>query len=112
LSQNIYSPNNEEEPWHLPATQLNVAARYRTMEDKLALKGELFVQNGLHYRDLQGNKDKLNALFDLSLGAEYTITKNFNVFFEANNLFANRRQRWFRYPTFGANVLGGITARF
>lgn len=112
LSQNIYSPKNQDKAWHLPATEFNLAANYLTMRDKLTLKGELFVQNGVNYIDLQNNQDKLNALFDLSLGAEYNITKHFNVFFEANNLVSNRRQRWYRYPTFGINFLAGVTARF
>ena len=112
LSQNFYSPRNQEEAWHLPATEFNIGAQYLTLRDKLLLKGELYIQNGVHYVDLQGNQDKLNALFDISLGAEYTIKKDIGVFIELNNLVSNKRQRWFRYPTYGANFLAGVVAKF
>ena len=112
LGQNFYSLDNEEKAWHLPALDFNAGARYTTLEEKLTLKAELFVQNGVPYRDLQGNVDNLNGLFDLNLGAEYQINKNFGLFFDLNNLVSNKRERWFRYPTYGLNILGGITAKF
>ena len=59
-----------------------------------------------------GEADNLNGLFDLSLGAEYQATENIGIFFQLNNLANNRRQRWANYPTYGINILGGITARF
>ncbi len=112
LGQSIYDPRNEEKAWHLPIFNTNFSARYTTLEDKLSLKGELFIENGVPYRDNQGNVDNLNGLFDLSLGAEYHINKNVGVFLEANNLASNKRQRWHNYPTYGFNLLGGITAKF
>ena len=112
LGFNVYDMENEEKPWHLPALELNIGGSYLMLEEKLKLKAELFIQNGVPYRDLQGNVDNLNALTDLSVGAEYQFANNFGVFLDANNLLANKRERWFRYPTFGINVLGGITARF
>ncbi|MEM1323000.1 MAG: hypothetical protein AAGG75_22230 [Bacteroidota bacterium] len=112
LGQNFFSLENEEKAWHLPALDFNVGARYKTLEDKLTLKGELFIENGVPYRDLQGNVDNLNGLFDLNLGAEYQISENIAAFFDLNNIASNKRQRWFRYPTYGLNIMGGITARF
>ncbi len=112
LSQSFFDPNNQEEAWHLPAFETNLSVRYLTLKDKLTLKGELFAQNGVNYVDLQGTQDNLNGLFDFNLGGEYQVTKNFSVFFDANNLLNNKRERWFRYPTYGINILGGLTARF
>jgi hypothetical protein len=48
----------------------------------------------------------------LSLGGELFFSKNVGVFFDANNLLNLKRERWYNYPTFGLNILGGITARF
>jgi hypothetical protein len=31
---------------------------------------------------------------------------------DVNNLLNQKRQRWENYPTFGMNILGGISARF
>lgn len=112
VSQNIYSPKNEEKAWHLPALTVNVGAKYRTDDNKLMVKGDFFLENGVPYLDSNGEAQNLNALFDISLGAEYYISKNFGLFMQLNNLANNKRQRWQRYPVYGLNALFGITARF
>ena len=112
LSQSFFDLSNEEEAWHLPAFETNLSVRYLTLKDKLTLKGELFAENGVNFRTIQGSTGKLNGLFDFNLGAEYQVTKNFSLFFDANNLLNNERERWFRYPIYGINILGGLTARF
>jgi len=112
LGQSIFNPENEEKAWHLPIFNTNFSARYTTLGDKLTLKGELFIENGVPYRDNQGNVGNLNGLFDLNVGAEYSIGKNIGIFLDLNNIASNKRQRWFRYPTYGFNVMGGVTARF
>ena len=113
ITQNIYGDLAvNEEAWHLPATELNVTATYVTLEDKLRLKGELYIENGVPYLNDEGVADNLNGLFDLSVGADYQVTKNFGAFLNLNNIASNKRQRWYRYPTYGINVLGGIKLRF
>lgn len=112
VSQNVFSPKNEEKAWHLPALTVNVGAKYTTLEDKLTVRGEFFLENGVPYLNSNNEADNLNALFDVSVGADYFFTKNIGAFINIYNLANNRRQRWQRYPTFGLNALFGITARF
>ena len=112
IGSNVYSLNNQEKAWHLPALEVNVGLAYTTLEDKLRLRADLFVENGVPYINDIGETDNLNGLFDLSLGADYQLAKNFGMFFQLNNLASNKRQRWANYPTYGINILGGITARF
>ena len=111
-AQNIYNLEKEDKPWHLPALEINFGARYTTLDDKLTLKADAYFENGVPYRDEQGVVDNLNALFDISVGGHYRFSENFGIFLDLNNLASNNRQRWFRYPTYGLNILGGITARF
>lgn len=112
IGQNIYNLEKEDKPWHLPALEANIGLRYTTLEDKLTLKANAFIENGVPYRDEDGVVGNLNGLFDISVGAHYRFSKNFGAFLDVNNLANNKRQRWFRYPTYGINILGGITARF
>lgn len=112
IGSNVYSLNNQEKAWHLPALEVNLGVTYMLLEDKLRLKGELFVENGVPYINDAGEADNLNGLFDLSFGADYRFSENFGIFFQLNNLANNKRQRWANYPTYGINILGGITARF
>ncbi|TXB61593.1 hypothetical protein [Phaeodactylibacter luteus] len=112
FSQNIYDLDNEEKPWHLPALTVNVGGRYTTLENKLTVRGDFFLENGVPFVNAEGEADNLNALFDVSLGAEYYFSERFGGFVQLNNLANNRRERWFRYPTFGINALAGIMVRF
>lgn len=112
LTQNFYDPTEEEKVWHLPALELNIGAQYTTLEDKLQVKGELYIENGVPFVNREGEADNLNGLFDVSVGAEYYFTEKFGGFVNIYNLANNRRERWFRYPTFGLNALAGISVRF
>ncbi|MEL6639310.1 MAG: hypothetical protein AAFW73_13745 [Bacteroidota bacterium] len=112
VGQNIYNLEKEDKPWHLPALVVNLGLRYRTFEDRLTLKANAFIENGVPYLTPEGVADNLNALFDLSVGAHYRFSQNFGAFLDLNNLASNNRQRWFRYPVYGINILAGVTARF
>ena len=114
VSQNIYSPKIQEKAWHLPATEVNVQAVYTSLDGKLKGTAQMFLQDGVATTTsfIPGRYENLNTLFDLSLGGEYWFVKNFGVFLQLNNLLDNTRYRWYFYPTYGINVLGGITFRF
>lgn len=112
FAQSIYTLNNEERAWHLPAFSVNAGARYTSEDKRLLAKVDFFLENGVPYRDLNDEIKTLNALFDISLGAEYFFSKNVGGFFQLNNLANNRRQRWQRYPTLGLNAMFGVTVRF
>ena len=108
----VYNLDNQEKAWHLPALSLNVGAQYTMMEEQLSLKAELFIENGVPFRNAAGEAENLNGLIDISVGAEYFFSENVGAFVQINNLANNRRQRWQHYPTFGMNALIGISALF
>lgn len=112
LTQNFYSMEREEKPWHLPSITLNTAAIYTLNEEGLQLRADLFLQNGVPYRTSEGEVANLNALFDISLSGEYRITENIGLWAQLNNLANNKRQRFAQYPTIGFNVLAGASVRF
>ena len=85
VTQNIYSPKNQAKAWHLPNLNVNITATYLTLEDKLRLKAELYIENGVPFLDENGTADNLNGLFDLSFGADYQLAKNFGIFLNLNN---------------------------
>jgi hypothetical protein len=117
VSQNVYQKAKEIAAWGLPSLDINVGAKYTIINDPetntvASVKAGLFVQNGVNFINKAKQADRLNGLFDLSLGGELFFSKNVGVFFDANNLLNLKRERWYNYPTFGLNILGGITARF
>lgn len=112
FSQSFFDLDNQEKAWHLPALSVNLGGRYTTMEDKLTLKADFFLENGVPYVNEDGEADNLNALFDISVGADFFFSDNFGGFLQINNLANNKRERWFRYPVFGINAMAGVTVRF
>lgn len=112
FSQHVYSMHSQEKPWHLPSLTLQASAAYTGLIENLTLKSELFVQNGVPVRGLDGQAKNLNALLDLSFSGKYQLSENISAFAQVNNVLNNRWQRWQYYPTYGLNVLAGLQARF
>ncbi|NJO86543.1 MAG: hypothetical protein HC821_00145 [Lewinella sp.] len=112
LIQNFFTLDREEKPWHLPSFSFNTTAIYTLADPGIQLRADLFLENGLPYQLADGSAANLNALFDLSLGAEYKLTDKFGAWVQLNNLANNKRQTFVQYPTIGFNALGGISLRF
>ncbi|NND04781.1 MAG: hypothetical protein HKN87_00255 [Saprospiraceae bacterium] len=109
---NIYDTKNAAEAWYLPQLQANVGVAYLAFDQKLRLKADVFVNDPVPFEDDLPFGEEPNLLLDVSLGADFFFTENVGLFLHLNNLAANNYRRWYNYPTYGLNVLGGITARF
>jgi hypothetical protein len=55
---------------------------------------------------------KMDPFTDLNLGIDYRYNKSFSAFIQFNNIANNRYQRFYAYPVYGINVLGGFTFTF
>lgn len=97
--------------WHTLPMEFNGSVRYWPLK-KLMLKGDLYMFAAPKYIEKGGTHDFTGNASDLSLGAEFTINRQFCVWLNANNLFSNKYERWHNYPVYGINVLGGIIVRF
>lgn len=84
--------------WY-PVPALSVTA-YLNMMD------QIYALNQFH------EEKKLDAVFDLGGGAEYSFIPRLSAFVNLNNLLNNAYQRWYRYDAFGANVYGGLRLKF
>jgi hypothetical protein len=107
---------NSPKAYGLLPRELNISLRYRLLKD-LWVTSELWSWDGAHYREKTSNPfsntaKKGDAAFDLNAGAEFKITKNFNLWIQMNNIFNNKYERWHQYEVFGFNILGGITYSF
>ena len=112
VGYNAFSLTNQEKAWHIPDFESNLSVTYRTENNKFRVSTEIYYVNGLQTPNELGEAEKLNSLFDISVQADYMISKNFGIFGHLNNLASNRWRRWYNYPTMGINVLGGVYLRF
>lgn len=112
LLKNFYKLDNLEKAWHTPDFTANFTAKTFLLSKKLSVTGELFFASQSWFKDIEGNKKKSDPLFDISGEARYKFLKNSYFFIEVNNIFAQKYQRWYQYPTYGINLLAGIEIGF
>jgi hypothetical protein len=109
---NYNKQKSEIKPWGLIPFQADAYAQY-TIAGKLHLNANLYYLGGTYYQVFATQDfDKTKGKWDLSAGANYDIGKNFNLWINANNLFNSKYQRWYGYPTYGLNVVGGVMIKF
>lgn len=101
----------EKKAWGMIPLELNAGLKWRLLKD-LWLRTDLFAWDGAQYRGKDLKAYKGTTGFDLSAGVEFRITRNFNLWLQANNLFNNKYQRWNQYEAYGFNILGGIVYSF
>lgn len=112
VNKNFFRKNIEAQAWGLPSLELNGSVQYQSLNKKLLLTAETYINDGIPFKDDLNTTGKSKLLMDISLGADYHITKNFGIFIQANNLANNYWRRWYQYPTYGINAVGGITVKF
>ncbi|GAO44283.1 TonB-dependent receptor [Flavihumibacter petaseus] len=96
--------------WGLLPMEINGNLRWRIMKD-LFLKADLYAWDGPAYRTKDGEAFKGDKAFDLNAGLEFKVLPNLDLFFQMNNVFNNRYQRWNQYEVYGFQVLGGVILR-
>ncbi len=113
VKYNIYTTDKEKEPWHLPNLESNLGLSLLTLNDKLKLKAEVYLADATYSKNYETLKpQKNNALLDLSFEAAYRFSEYFGIFFQLNNLPNSKYKRYYNTPSYGLNILGGVTARF
>jgi hypothetical protein len=111
VNWNIFNIQNEQRAWGMIPLEFTTNLRWQVLKD-LFLRADLWAWDGARYRGKNGGSFKGETAFDLNAGAEFRITKNFNVWLQMNNIMNNKYERWHQYEVFGFNILGGIVYSF
>ncbi len=107
-----YTMTNEAKPWHKPAFDLAFTTKYN-LRDKIILKGDILTI-GKRYVKLDDNDTigELESVIDINIGAEYRYSKVLSGFVQLNNILSDTYYEWNNYPSYGFNVLIGVTYSF
>jgi hypothetical protein len=97
--------------WGLLPFDITGSLRWQLFKG-LWLKSDAFIWDGANFLDKTNTIDKKKLVLDLNAGLEFKVAKQFNVWFQANNLVNAKYQRWRNYETYGLNLLGGIKYSF
>lgn len=97
--------------WGTIPVEINASLRWWAFK-QVMLKSDFKTFTGGPYL-LPNNVNKtLSGAADLSAGIEVAINKKISAWFDINNLFNNKYQRWHNYEVYGLNVLAGVIVKF
>ena len=111
---NVYNTNNELYAWSMPDYRLKMQGIYR-MGDKFRFHSDLIYTGPSYvpaYTSGIATSVEVKPWLDFSLGAEYRYKKRFGFFVNFNNVIASKYQRWYSYPSYGFNLMGGLSYIF
>ncbi|MEO8770386.1 MAG: hypothetical protein ABI402_09890 [Ferruginibacter sp.] len=100
-----------DKAWNTVPMEFTGSIRWWAFE-KLLVKGDFYLFGGGKYLAKGNQAYVFSSGSDLSAGAEYKINKQFSAFFDVNNIFNNKYERWHNYEVYGVNLLGGVIFRF
>ena len=102
-------------PYGLLPIELNTHLKWQAFKDFWA-KLDFYTFTGARYLVANGTPNgtdfKGNSGADMNAGVEFRILKQLNLWFQMNNIFNNKYERWHNYQVYGFNVLGGIIFTF
>jgi hypothetical protein len=93
-------------PYNLPGQRLTLGSHFKASKN-LNLNFNAFAIGGVKTL-ISGVEVSNPILFDLNLGGEYHISKNFYIFANANNLLNSKIAHQIGFPSIGINGQGGV----
>jgi outer membrane receptor protein involved in Fe transport len=102
---------SQPKAWGLLPLEFNTNLKWQAFKDFWA-KVDLYAFDGAQYQAFNGTSFKGDGAIDLNAGVEFRITRQLNLWFQMNNLFNKKYERWHQYPVYGFNLLGGIVFSF
>ncbi|HMM11551.1 MAG TPA: hypothetical protein PKE03_05605 [Bacteroidales bacterium] len=106
-----YEMTSLDEPWHMPALQINLNSRY-PLTDKLQATAGMLLLSKRYAPATNGQSRKLKDVTDISLGAEYQHNQQLWFYARAGNLLNQRYHRFDSYPVQGAQLVAGMKLNF
>lgn len=106
-----YTQSSYAYVWHQPGVRLKGDFHWKPLP-KLDVAAYLNVMGGLYARNQAHQAVKLPSIFDFGFSGEYQFIPRLSAFIQVNNLFNNQYQRWYNYPVYGTNLIGGLRLKF
>ena len=113
-SLNTYKYANikgEPKAWGMLPAELKANLKWEAFKQFWA-KLDLFAFQGAPYRVGNGVSFTGPNGYDMNAGVEFRVLRQLNLWFQMNNIFGDRYERWHQYPVYGFNVVGGIVFSF
>lgn len=108
-------PDSLEQPWMTPTLKSTTAVQWSPTQ-KLSIRAEWAYLNGIFVSQVADSlgftSRQLSDFHNINLHLTYQHRKGFDFFLRCGNLASVHYFRWFGYPTFGTQLLGGVRRTF
>ncbi len=120
FAYNGCKPTVEKYAWYRPTTEGKLKLTY-DYDDKLAFNTTLLYQGGRYAKVWDGvvdwqnfnfTSEKLKDVFDLSVGADYTVNDQITAFVLFDNVAHQKYHLFYNYPVTGIQFFAGVKLRF
>ena len=120
FAYNGCKPTVEKYAWYRPTTEGKLKLTY-DYDDKLAFNTTLLYQGGRYAKVWDGVVDwqnfnftaeKLKDVFDLSVGADYTVNDQITAFVLFDNVAHQKYHLFYNYPVTGIQFFAGVKLKF
>ena len=99
------------EAWYKPNFTMTLRGDYR-YDETWKFNASMMVLGKRWAKNLDGEAEQLKPALDVQLGADYQIQEDLAAFVEIHNLFHNKYQLYYNYPSLGFEIFAGIKYRF
>ncbi|HEX9648987.1 MAG TPA: hypothetical protein VGA21_00385 [Cyclobacteriaceae bacterium] len=107
-----YNTGAVQEAWHLPSFEITAGTKINIYE-KIMVSGNFKSLFGIKaYDPVSQLSIDLDPVLKLDIEVEYLLSKIAGIFVQANNVISSPNEAYFRYPSRGFQVIGGLTFSF
>lgn len=116
MSVNIYNsnqtmPNLYEKAWYKPGFTMTLRGDY-LLDETWKFNASMTVLGKRWALNTELEAIQLKPALDIQVGADYRIRENLAAYVEIHNLFHNKYQLYYNYPSLGFEVFAGIKYSF
>lgn len=112
LSVNSYTLTDKtEKAWYKPSFTMTLRGDYR-LDETWKFNASMMLMGKRWAMNLDNVAVQLDPAFDFQVGTDYQIMEDLAAFAEIHNLFHDKYQLYYNYPSVGFEIFAGIKYRF
>lgn len=98
-------------PWYKPSFTMTLRGDYR-LDETWKFNASMMLMGKRWAMNLDNVVVQLDPAFDFQVGADYQIMEDLAAYAEIHNLFHDKYQLYYNYPSVGFEIFAGIKYRF
>jgi len=109
-----YKMDHELKAWQKPIFDAYIDFWYN-IQNKFIITAGITGRSNMYAKTFNGSevvKKSINGYADVNLGFEYRYSKILSGWININNLTSIKYYQWYNYPSYGFNLMAGVTYAF